>query len=154
MFGLGWQEILVILAVAVLVIGPDQLPQVARTLGKLITQFKRASNDLRQAVSEEINQHPEYGEFKEFQNTIQSEVQSIGHTAQDFVEKEMEQEERELKKLEKEITADTAAAGSPADMLPTGEYGPRNVPSDTEQQALDDSTQDDEEEDSSRKQTA
>ena len=154
MFGLGWQEILVILAVAVLVIGPDQLPQVARTLGKLITQFKRASNDLRQAVSEEIDQHPEYGEFKEFQNTIQSEVQSIGHTAKDYVEKEMEQEARELEKLEKEITVDTAAAGSPADMLPTGDYGPRTVPSDTEQQALDDSKQDDEEEDSSRKQTA
>ncbi len=153
MFGLGWQEILVILAVAVLVIGPEQLPQVARTLGKLITQFKRASNDLRQAVSEEIDQHPEYGEFKEFQNTIQSEVQSIGHTAQDSIEKEMEQEERELEKLEKEITADTAAAGSPADM-PTGEYGPRDVPSDTGQQALDDSTQDDEEDDSSRKQSA
>ena len=153
MFGLGWQEILVILAVAVLVIGPDQLPQVARTLGKLITQFKRASNDLRQAVSEEIDQHPEYGEFKEFQNTIQSEVQSIGHTAQDYIEKEMEQEEHELEKLKKEITADTVAAGSPADM-PTDEYGPRNVPSDTEQKALDDSTQDDEEEDSSRKQTA
>ncbi len=153
MFGLGWQEILVILAVAVLVIGPEQLPQVARTLGKLITQFKRASNDLRQAVSEEIDQHPEYGEFKEFQNTIQSEVQSIGHTAQDSIEKEMEQEERELEKLEKEITADTAAAGSPVDM-PTGEYGPRDVPSDTGQQALDDSTQDDEEDDSSRKQSA
>ena len=52
MFGLGFTEILVILVVALLVFGPDKLPELARNLGKALTEFRRASNDLRRSVLE------------------------------------------------------------------------------------------------------
>ena len=50
MFGLGFTEILVILVVALLVFGPDRLPELARSLGRGLAEFRRASSDLRRSV--------------------------------------------------------------------------------------------------------
>ncbi|MDT8272690.1 MAG: twin-arginine translocase TatA/TatE family subunit [Desulfomonilia bacterium] len=47
MFGIGGQELILILLVALIVLGPKKLPDIAKTLGKAIGQFQRASNDLR-----------------------------------------------------------------------------------------------------------
>lgn len=102
MFGMGWQEILLILVVAVLVIGPDQLPQVARTIGKLVAQFRRMSNDLRDQVNREFNESEDFKDFREFHQSIDSEVRNIGYSAQSYVEEQVAKEEAELKKLEQE----------------------------------------------------
>jgi len=46
MFGIGWGEILVILVIALLVLGPTKLPDIAKGLGKGIRDFRRALNSL------------------------------------------------------------------------------------------------------------
>ncbi|MBF0427938.1 MAG: twin-arginine translocase TatA/TatE family subunit [Magnetococcales bacterium] len=51
MFGLDWIEFFIILIVALLVIGPDKLPEVARGLARLIRQFQRIANDVRNSVN-------------------------------------------------------------------------------------------------------
>ena len=55
MFGsIGGTEILVIAVIVLLVFGPKRLPEVGRTIGKGLAEFKRASNDLKRSLEEEI----------------------------------------------------------------------------------------------------
>ncbi len=46
MFGIGWSEILVILVIALLVLGPTKLPDIAKGLGKGLREFRRAMSSL------------------------------------------------------------------------------------------------------------
>lgn len=51
MFGIGVQEMMFLAVIALLVFGPKRLPELARTLGKGLAEFRRASSDLRGALS-------------------------------------------------------------------------------------------------------
>jgi len=55
MFGIGMQELMVVLVIALIVIGPSRLPEVARTLGKGYLQFQRAFREVKGALNEEID---------------------------------------------------------------------------------------------------
>ena len=50
MFGLGMPELLVILAVALIVIGPKRLPDIARALGKGMREFRKATSEIKQNI--------------------------------------------------------------------------------------------------------
>lgn len=55
MFGsLGFPEILLILVLALLIFGPKRLPEVGRTIGKGLSEFRRASSDLKRTVNAEL----------------------------------------------------------------------------------------------------
>ncbi len=56
MFGIGLSELIVIGVIALIVVGPDKLPELARQAGKLFVQFRRMSNDVRHSVEGFINQ--------------------------------------------------------------------------------------------------
>ena len=55
MFNLGGMEILVIVVVALLVLGPEKLPKVMRTIGKTVGDLRRASTEFQRSVSLEID---------------------------------------------------------------------------------------------------
>jgi len=56
MFGsIGMPEIILILIVALLLFGPKKLPEIGKTIGRSIAEFKKASNDLKRSLEEEVD---------------------------------------------------------------------------------------------------
>ena len=61
MFGsIGMPELLIILTLALIIFGPRKLPELGRSLGKSLGEFKRASNELRNTLDEEIRIEEEH----------------------------------------------------------------------------------------------
>lgn len=62
MFGIGMPELLLILAVALIVLGPKKLPEIARSLGRGLAEFRRTTDDVKremQAAADELEAPPE-----------------------------------------------------------------------------------------------
>ena len=62
MFGIGMPELLLILAVALIVLGPKKLPEIARALGRGLAEFRRTTDDVKremQAAADELDVRPE-----------------------------------------------------------------------------------------------
>lgn len=55
MFDIGFGEMLVLAAIALIAIGPKQLPEVARTVGRMLNEFKRATGDLTKNFTDHRN---------------------------------------------------------------------------------------------------
>jgi sec-independent protein translocase protein TatB len=101
MFDIGFSELLVIAVVALIVIGPERLPKVARTLGHLFGRMQRYVNDVKADISREM----ELEELKKMQSSMEDAARSF----QSSVGKEMSDAEGELNKLTQDVEA---AAGA------------------------------------------
>ena len=54
MFNLGFPEVMVIFMLALLIFGPRKLPELGRSLGRGLSEFKRATNELKKTWEEEV----------------------------------------------------------------------------------------------------
>lgn len=59
MFGLGMQELIVIFVIALLVFGPKKLPEIGRSLGRSLAEFRRASEELKEGLVAELSAEEE-----------------------------------------------------------------------------------------------
>ena len=59
MFGIGMPEMVIILVIALIVIGPHKLPELAKSLGKGLAEFKKATEDFQKNVQEESRKSEE-----------------------------------------------------------------------------------------------
>ena len=73
MFDIGFSEMLVIAVVALIVIGPERLPKVARTLGHLFGRMQRYVNDVKSDISREM----ELEELRKLQATVEDAARAI-----------------------------------------------------------------------------
>ena len=67
MFGIGMPELLLLLAIALIVVGPKKLPELARALGRGIAEFKKATNELK----ESLETNTDFSELKQSFDGIQ-----------------------------------------------------------------------------------
>ena len=58
MFGIGFQEMLIILVVVLIFFGPKRLPDLAKSLGKGIAEFKKASEEVRKGIEDAVKEEP------------------------------------------------------------------------------------------------
>lgn len=56
MFGIGLPELILIMAIALIVVGPDKLPDLAKTVAKQLLELKKAAGSLKDSLQEEMNQ--------------------------------------------------------------------------------------------------
>jgi sec-independent protein translocase protein TatB len=62
MFGIGLPELILIMAVALIVVGPDKLPELAKSLGKGIVELKKAASSLKESFEEDGEDHTEWSD--------------------------------------------------------------------------------------------
>ena len=79
MFGIGSSELLVILVVALIVIGPSKLPEIMRVIGKGMAEFRRVSNDVRSTLEAEIDRaDQEHHQAESNQETTTAAATAVG----------------------------------------------------------------------------
>ena len=91
MFDVGFSEIVVIAVVALIVIGPERLPKVARTLGHLFGRMQRYVNDVKSDISREM----EIDELRK----LQASVQDAAHAIEQTVKNEVSSTESQLNSI-------------------------------------------------------
>lgn len=84
MFGIGLPELLIILAIALIVIGPKKLPDMAKSLGRALNEFKKATREFKDSldIDEDVEtiQKP-FTEFKNgFRGILTDPPRQSGHT--------------------------------------------------------------------------
>ena len=88
MFGsIGPAELILIFIVALLVFGPKKLPEIGRSVGKAIREFKKTSEEIKGRIEEEI----EASEVKDVAKTLETEAKEI----KDNLTKELEKHDAE-----------------------------------------------------------
>jgi sec-independent protein translocase protein TatA len=72
MFGnIGFPELLVIMIIALLIFGPKKLPEVGRSIGKALREFRKTSDEIKEKIEEEI----QAAEFKDIKEELDKEVE-------------------------------------------------------------------------------
>ena len=73
---LGFPELMLILVLALIVFGPRKLPEIGRTIGKALGEFKRATDDLKNTIEREV----QLEELKQIGPTVLSSVNSVSRS--------------------------------------------------------------------------
>jgi sec-independent protein translocase protein TatB len=103
MFDIGFSELLVIGLVALIVIGPERLPRVARTLGHLAGRLQRYVADVKADISREV----ELEELRKMKDSVQQTASGIEESVQS-----------EISKAENDLNAAAGSVAAESPKLP------------------------------------
>jgi len=124
MFDIGFSEILVVGLVALIVIGPQRLPKVARTLGHMFGRLQRYVNE----VKADINREMELDELRK----LQSEVQSAARDIEQSVTKAAHDVQSGVRSVEAELNAVAGTAAATASTEATSAQSATPAPATSE----------------------
>ena len=110
MFDIGFSELLVIGVVALIVIGPEKLPRMARTVGVLAGRLQRYVSDVKADINREI----ELDELRKMRDSMQQAATEM----QSSVQSELNKTESELNKTVEEVVQGTPASPTPDTQVP------------------------------------
>ena len=124
MLGIGMQEILIILVVALIVIGPKKLPELARTLGKGFAEFKKAADDLQETVRMDL-ERDKHEQFREkYPDLVPEEEEEQGEGKREEGEASSDKIDPILTSAEEPTTAEVAPEPAPE---PEISYNPEEI---------------------------
>jgi sec-independent protein translocase protein TatB len=106
LFDIGFSELMVIALVALIVIGPERLPSVARTVGHLLGRLQRYVADVKADINREI----ELDELRKMRDSFQEAATDVESTVR-----------KELAKTEQDLNQSVAGAVSETPAAPAGE---------------------------------
>jgi sec-independent protein translocase protein TatB len=108
MFDIGFSELFVIMLVGLLVIGPERLPKVARTLGALFGRLQRYVNDVKADISREV----ELDELRKMKTEFEDAARSVHKSVSDEMRSTKDELNRSIAPPESVSNADPAS-GAP-----------------------------------------
>lgn len=120
MFGIGSTELLVILLVALVVLGPKSLAGVSRTLGKAMGEFRRVSTDFQRTLNAEVAREEEDEKQRKAAEAAAAPASPSAQTAQEAARRADAGQEDATLSATLETTARPAAAASEAPVPPPG----------------------------------
>jgi sec-independent protein translocase protein TatB len=110
MFDIGFSELMVIGVVALIVIGPEKLPRMARTVGHLAGRLQRYVSDVKADINREI----ELDELRKMRDSMEQAATEMRTS----VQTELNQTEAELNKTVDDVVKDVPAPEAPAPQPP------------------------------------
>ena len=120
MFNFGISELMVIAVVGLIVIGPERLPRVARTLGHLVGRMQRYVNDIKADINREV----ELEELRKLQSSMKEAAEEIEHSVAkqvNYVEDEVKQAEAETRKSVEDAVKPATGIDLMGSSKPTGQ---------------------------------
>jgi sec-independent protein translocase protein TatB len=120
MFDIGFSEIVVIGVVALVVVGPERLPRVARTLGHLFGRMQRYVSEVKADINREI----ELDELRRLQSSMQDAARDVERS----ISNELQYVEGEVKQAEQETRKAVESAVSGLDLTADLPASPGNAP--------------------------
>jgi sec-independent protein translocase protein TatB len=121
MFDIGFSEMMVIAVIALVVIGPEKLPRMARTIGHLAGRLQRYVSD----VKADINREMELDELRKMRDSMQQAASNF----ESSVQSELNKANAEVSKVESELNAAAASLDKPAE--PQETKPPEEKPAET-----------------------
>ena len=75
MFGnIGFPELLIIMAIALIIFGPRKLPEIGKSIGKALREFRKTSDEIKEKIEEEIQAE----EFRDIKEDIEKDIEDSG----------------------------------------------------------------------------
>lgn len=130
MFDIGFSELFVIMLVGLLVIGPERLPKVARTMGALFGRLQRYVNDVKADISREV----ELDELRKMKTEFEDAARSVETSVNDELRSTEDELNRSIAPPESTGSVDPAPEASTAPEPPE-HVAPENAASDAQAKA-------------------